>query len=151
MGLNFKEVKIKKNLIFYRPKVFNFFLSAIGQFWTQNIKIEIKHIFSGDNSIEEVFREELEDDLLQALDTPITQPLALKFLGRTILKGSQNECRKAHNLLIRHVVNNYRKDNEYSLRLLTNFYVDLPLIWARFGDEFVTDIIQKEGDRLSSR
>lgn len=98
---------------------------------------------SGDNSIEELFREELEDGLLHALDNNQTHQLALNFMARTIVNGNQNECRKAHSLLVRYVLQNTRISHDYELRLLNQFYVDLPFIWNRFGEDVVEDIIQK--------
>lgn len=98
---------------------------------------------SGDNSIEELFREELEDGLLHALNDAQTHQLALNFMARTIVNGNQNECRKAHNLLVRYILQNVALPHHFELRLLNQFYVDLPLVWNRFGEDVVEDIIQK--------
>merc|ERR1712142_832217 len=80
---------------------------------------------SSDNSVEELFHEELEEGLLKALKEETTHQLAMNFMARTIMNGNQNECRRAHSLLVRFVLEREREHHAFALRVLAQFYVDL--------------------------
>merc|ERR1711892_286165 len=97
----------------------------------------------GDNSIEELFREGLEAQILYALRCGDSYHVTSQFLARILNTGSQNEVRRAHTVLVSYLMSeDERSDDEIRLvRLLNELYCDLPLIWSRYKEDIVADIV----------
>ena len=97
----------------------------------------------GDNSIEELFREGLEAQILYALRCGDSYHVTSQFLARILNTGNQNEVRRAHTVLVSYLMSeDERSDDEIRLvRLLNELYCDLPLIWSRYKEDIVADIV----------
>ena len=64
-------------------------------------------------------------------------------MARILNTGNQNEVRRAHTVLVSYLMSeDERSDDEIRLvRLLNELYCDLPLIWSRYKEDIVADIV----------
>ena len=80
----------------------------------------------GNNSIDELFREELERGVLIALKTPSSHNSTVTFLAKIILNGNQNEMNRVHNVIMKFLSEPDDFDCNIILRMLNELYIDLP-------------------------
>ena len=104
----------------------------------------------GNNSIDELFREELERGVLIALKTPSSHHATVTFLAKIILNGNQNEMNRVHNVITKFLSEPDGFDCNIILRMLNELYIDLPLVWNRYADGMVESIIESGVEMLTN-
>jgi len=104
----------------------------------------------GNNSIDELFREELERGVLIALKTPSSHNSTVTFLAKIILNGNQNEMNRVHNVIMKFLSEPDDFDCNIILRMLNELYIDLPLVWNRYADGMVECIIESGVEMLTN-
>ena len=104
----------------------------------------------GNNSIDELFKEELERGVLIALKTPSSHQASVTFLAKIILNGNQNEMNRVHNVITKFLTEPDGFDCNVILRMLNELYIDLPLVWNRYADGMVEGIIESGVEILTN-
>ena len=107
----------------------------------------------GDNSIEELFQEELEIGVLMALNDDNSHKNALLFLTKIMCHGNQNEIQRAHHALFQYLIEQIEMENviKYAtvLRVLNEIYIDITLVWGRFMEDRIETIVDEAISILS--